>query len=67
MLWKHKVVLLRPTMKFMGWRDNIIRSVLNCLTQETNKDLKLFVVFGTAYGFGKEKSIKEANNQEKNQ
>lgn len=52
-------------MKFMGWRDNIIRWILNCLTQETNKDLKLFVVLGTAYGFGKERSIKEANNQER--
>ena len=57
---------MRPTIKFIG-RDNIIRWVLNCLTQETNKDLKLFVVLGTAYGFGKERSIKEANNQGKNQ
>lgn len=37
------------------------------LTQETNKDFKLFVVLVTAYGFGKERSIKEANNQGKNQ
>lgn len=41
-------------MKFTGWRDNIIRWILNCFTQETNKDLKLFVVLGTACGFGKE-------------
>lgn len=62
-----KYFLLRPTIKFIGQRDNIIRWILNCFTQETDKDLKLFVVLGTAYGFGKERSIKEANNQGKNQ
>lgn len=66
-LLEHKDLLLRTNVKCIGWKNNNSRQISNCLTQETNKDPELFVVLGIDYGFGKERSIREANNQGKNQ